>query len=398
MKGRAQIARTVKVPDSLRVGRAERAPELGPRIVFFSGGSALRPLSRVLKRYTHNSTHLITPFDSGGSSAEIRKAFHMLSIGDLRSRLVALAEESVRGNPDIYRLFCHRLSATASQRDLRTDLQRLVNAEHPLVLAVPQPMRHIIRTHLTFFADHMPDDFDLQGANIGNLMLTGAYLSQRRDMNSTLFLFSKLLEVRATVRPTAECDAHLAAVLSNGRRVNGQHMMTGKQVAPLEAPIRDFFLVDSIHGAQPTTVSASEEVLRLIRKADLICFPMGSFYTSILANLLPDGVAQAVAEADCPKLYVPNTGHDPEQVGMSIRDCVMKLLEMLQSPLSSSPQPRLLTHVLLDAEHGQYEGNVDLNALEALGCQVLDVDLRSDDASGGHSAQELAKVLISLGQ
>lgn len=92
MKGRAQIARTVKVPDSLRVGRAERAPELGPRIVFFSGGSALRPLSRVLKRYTHNSTHLITPFDSGGSSAEIRKAFHMLSIGDLRSRLVALAE------------------------------------------------------------------------------------------------------------------------------------------------------------------------------------------------------------------------------------------------------------------------------------------------------------------
>src|SRR5690606_24138834 len=100
MKARAQIVRSIKLPDSLRVGRAERAPELGPRIVFFSGGSALRPLSRALKRYTHNSSHLITPFDSGGSSAEIRRAFNMLSLGDLRNRLVALAEESVRGNPD----------------------------------------------------------------------------------------------------------------------------------------------------------------------------------------------------------------------------------------------------------------------------------------------------------
>src|SRR5690606_22712801 len=114
MQVRTQIVRSVRLPDSLRVGRAERAPELGPRIVFFSGGTALRPLSRVLKRYTHNSCHLITPFDSGGSSAEIRKAFNMLSIGDLRSRLVALADESVRGNPEIYRLFRHRLSPAGS--------------------------------------------------------------------------------------------------------------------------------------------------------------------------------------------------------------------------------------------------------------------------------------------
>jgi len=76
-----QITRIPTVPDELRVSRSLRAPELGPRILFLSGGSALRPLCRVLKQYTHNSEHLITAFDSGGSSAQLRRAFGMPAIG-----------------------------------------------------------------------------------------------------------------------------------------------------------------------------------------------------------------------------------------------------------------------------------------------------------------------------
>ena len=49
-------------------------PALGPRLVFFTGGTALKGLSRSLTRYTHNSVHLVTPFDSGGSSAALREA------------------------------------------------------------------------------------------------------------------------------------------------------------------------------------------------------------------------------------------------------------------------------------------------------------------------------------
>ncbi len=80
------VSRAVEIPDPLRIGRYRKAPELGPRILFFSGGSALNGLCKALKHYTHNSTHLVTPFDSGGSSAELRNAFNMPSIGDLRSR------------------------------------------------------------------------------------------------------------------------------------------------------------------------------------------------------------------------------------------------------------------------------------------------------------------------
>ena len=74
MSVRFSLRRAASVPDPLRVARCRRAPELGPRILFFTGGSALRDLSIVLKRYTHNSIHLVTPFDSGGSSAALREA------------------------------------------------------------------------------------------------------------------------------------------------------------------------------------------------------------------------------------------------------------------------------------------------------------------------------------
>jgi hypothetical protein len=81
-----KVSRTLVCPDMVRVDRCNRLPEYGPKIVFFSGGSAIFDLSNVLKNYTHNSVHLITPFDSGGSSAIIREAFNMLSVGDLRNR------------------------------------------------------------------------------------------------------------------------------------------------------------------------------------------------------------------------------------------------------------------------------------------------------------------------
>ena len=70
-------------------------PALGPRLVFFTGGTALRGLSRSLTRYTHNSVHLVTPFDSGGSSAALREAFALPAVGDIRNRLAALADSMI---------------------------------------------------------------------------------------------------------------------------------------------------------------------------------------------------------------------------------------------------------------------------------------------------------------
>jgi CofD-related protein of GAK system len=392
----AQITRAVRVPDELRVLRSSRAPEFGPRILFFSGGTALRPLCRVLKQYTHNSVHLITAFDSGGSSAQLRLAFAMPAIGDLRNRIVALADESARGNPQIYRLFCYRLPA-ATAVALRSELDALVSGEHPLVVDILEPMRRIVQTHLSFFIERMPPDFDLRGANIGNLLLAGGYLSHSRDLESVLFLFSRLLEVRGVVRPIVEGDLHLCADLADDSRVVGQHRLTGKEVEPIRWAVRRLSLVRSLADPTPASIGIGEKVQQNIEEADLICYPMGSFYSSVLANLLPRGVGRAIAHAGCPRLYIPNTGNDPEQRGMSVADSVEALLRHARADAGDDlPLSRVVNLVLLDRDRRNYTMPVDRDRLERMGLQVVELELVTESSRPYVHPQRLTETLLSL--
>ena len=403
MSTQVRLTRTISLPDRLRLARYQRTPELGPRVFFFSGGSALAALSRRLISLTHNSIHLITPFDSGGSSAKIRQSFGMLAVGDLRNRLMALADQSVRGNPAITRLFATRYpkNGGAAQPGLLAQrLENMVRGRDDLVRAVPDPMRKIIRNHLGYFAEHMPDDFDLRGASLGNLVLTGGYLNNNRHIDPVIFLFSKLAEVRGVVRPVVTNHLHLAAELKDGSILVGQHLLTGREAAPIQSPIRRLFLCQN-HGkagcGQEAEVSIRDKVQSLIHSAELICYPMGSFYTSLIANLLPGGVGEAVAATDCPKVYVPNTANDPEQLGMSVADCVGKLLAYLRkSSFGDHPADRLLNLVLVDSAGGGYPGGLDLEAIRALGVQVVDLPLVSEASQPYVDEERLSEALLSL--
>jgi CofD-related protein of GAK system len=392
-----QISRTPAFPDELRVSRSLRAPELGPRILFLSGGTALRPLCRVLKQFTHNSIHLITAFDSGGSSAQLRQAFAMPAIGDLRNRIVALADESVRGNPQIYRLFTHRLPVDSQAPELQRELEQLVSGSAELVDAIPEPMRRIVQTHLRFFTDRMPKDFDLRGANLGNLLLAGGFLSHSRDLESVLFSFSKLLEVRGEVRPIVYGDLHLCAELADGTRVVGQHRLTGKEVDPITSAVRELYLVENLHSALRTTVPVGEKARHSIETADLICYPMGSFYSSVVANLLPRGVGRAIVNANGPRVYIPNTGQDPEQHGMSVADTLEALVRYVRADVGEDvPLGRIVNLVLLDREPTHYGMQVDIERLERMGAQVARLELVTESSRPHAHPQRLTEALLSL--
>ena len=376
--------------------RCSRAPELGPRILFFSGGTALRPLSRALKLLTHNSIHLITPFDSGGSSALLRRSFGMPALGDLRNRIVALADETVRGNPQIYGLFSHRLASPEAPR-LRAELEALASGSHPLVGAIAEPMRRIVQAHLRHFAEHMPAGFDLSGANVGNLLLAAGYLRSQRDLESTLLFFSKLLEVRGRVQLVADADLHLSADLDDGSVVIGQHRLTGKEVAPIASPVRRLRLIETLDRPAPASAVVRDEARHDIESADLICYPMGSFYSSVVANLLPTGVGRAIARAGCPRVYIPNTGADPEQRGMTVADGVEALLRHVREDAGADvPLSRVVNLVLLDRARSNYALPVDVDRLRQLGVQVLLLDLVTSSSQPHIHPQRLAEALISL--
>lgn len=344
-----RIEREVSLPDDLRVARARSAPHLGPRILFFSGGSALNGISRQLKAYTYNSIHLITPFDSGGSSQALREAFDMPAVGDLRSRLMALADETVLGQPDIYALFSHRLAKEGAQADLRAEVAAMVAGRHPLIAAVSKPMRQLICASLERFAGAVPDAFDYRNASIGNLILAGGYLTNGRALEPVLFLMSKMVDVRGTVRAVVDDSLHLGAELADGRRVIGQRMISGKEAPPLDSPIRRLFLSDGAEEVPPGEAPLPKRNRHLIGRADVICYPPGSLYSSVIANLLPAGVGRAVAARRVPKVFLPSLGTDPEALGHTLADQVAALLGPLQADAGRKVRiDRLVSHVLCD--------------------------------------------------
>lgn len=393
-----RLSRTVEIPDGLRISRYRKSPELGPKVLFFSGGSALNSLCKTLKDYTHNSTHLVTPFDSGGSSAELRRAFGMPSIGDLRSRMMALADESVLGHPDIFRLFNHRFPKCGSSDALRAQLETMAQGKGELMSEIANPMRRLISNQLGYFLQAMPADFNLAGASIGNLILTGGYLNNHRHLDPIVFLFSKLVNVQGTVRAIVDEDLHLVAELEDGSRVIGQHALTGKEVPPLQKKVKRVFLSASASQPEPTPLSVRKKNRKLIESAELICYPPGSFYSSLLVNLLPSGVGRAIASNGCPKVYLPNLGRDPEQYGMTLDDCLDQLLAQLQADCGEEPTPVsiLLNFILIDSRQGNYGPLPSIKRLEQLGISVIDTRLVSKASAPYYDNALLVAALMSL--
>lgn len=393
---RVHVCRAVEIPDPLKISRYRKIPELGPRILFFSGGTAINGLSKTIKNYTHNSIHLVTPFDSGGSSAMLREAFDMPSIGDLRSRMMALADESVLSHPEIYELFAYRLPKDESPAKLRKQLDSMVKGEYEKVARISNPMRRLICNQLGYFREAMPADFDLRGASIGNLILTGGYLNNHNELDPIIFLFSKLVNVQGTVKAIVSDSLHLAAELEDGSFVCGQHRLTGKELPPITSPVKHMHLSESRDELIPASCRLRKKGRKLIESADLICYPPGSFYTSVLANLMPEGVNEAIAANDCPKVYVPNPTPDPEQIGLSGKQAVRRLLRCLKSVPGKAPPVPVLNFVLMDSRHGQYPRDLTASMLKDLGIDLVSTRLISKRSAPYYDNELLADALLSL--
>ena len=393
---RIKLTRSVQIPNPVKTARFEKSPELGPRILFFSGGTALKKLSRHIIRFTYNTTHVITPFDSGGSSAHLRRAFNMPAIGDIRNRIMALADTSLRGNPAVVELFAYRLPKNRGAEKLMAELETMTAGRHRLVARIPDPMRKIIRNHLYDFIRHMPEGFDLRGASIGNLVLSAGYLANRRLLDPVIYIFSKLVQARGEVRPVINKHLNLVAELEDGTIVPAQHLLTGKECAPIPVKVKDVW-ISGLDDPQDRQHPAIRTKMReLITEAELICYPMGSFYSSIIANLLPRGVGRAVASNPCPKAFIPNTGRDPECTGLSVAEQAERIAHYVALDDPHTTPPEALTFVVVDKKNGDYRGGLDIPRMEALGCRIIDVPLVSKKSAPYIDETLLAPVLLSL--
>jgi CofD-related protein of GAK system len=312
-------------------------------IVCITGGTGFRYVAEKMAQKGTFVTYVQPASDSGRSSRELRLLFAMPAVGDLRSRLIDIADKTAAGYKAIMDVLSYRLGKDPAYPDPEVELQEVIDLQHPLAKKlcdpgqVPRGFANIFRGHLQYFDAARQSyelgeqkKFDLANGSIGNFFLAGAYLYHLYDLESAIYLFGKLVNIRGEVIPSSLENIHLGAELEDGTRLIGQHNIT-KKMSP--SPIKSLFYLDREDLATGKLIGPqlNEAAAEAIRTAETLVFSMGSFYTSILCNIHLMGMSEAVRQSPALKIFIANPTEDAETVGMTAGTMAAKLIETLRS-------------------------------------------------------------------
>lgn len=367
-------------------------------LVFFSGGSALGNIARYLARNNISSSHLITTFDNGGSSGKLRECFQMPAVGDLRNRMLALASPDCSG--ELLRFLKLRLNPLPDARILARQFALLASPSNYNWRKMPAQAVPALREALDVFCRACPEGFNFAKASIGNIILAGLYLAHNRDLLAALAKFSNMLHIKGQIAPVSLENLHLGAHLANGETILGQ-----EKFESIASPITEIFFSKSLSRDSFSALRRQNfhrprlapEAEKLLNAANLICYPPGSFYSSILVNLLVEGVGKLVAKSPAIKVMTSNSGYDPEEHCLGIAGQVEVILKTLKMD-QDAPASSFLNYVLVDLENGQYVGDAasDCQKLEKMGIKVIDANIVSPAYPDRHMPKPLVSLLLKL--
>lgn len=243
-------------------------------IVVIGGGTGTYTVLSGLKKYPVNLTAIVSMADDGGSNRVIRDEFGLLPTSDIRQCLVALAEENGESEKIMRSLFLHRFSRGKG----------------------------------------------IKGMTFGNLFmaaLSDILGSQSEAIKST----SKILKIRGSVIPVTLDNVRLVAEYENGETVVGEHLV--------DEPKHDGTIRITRAFLRPRA-RANPEAIKAILNAHMVILGPGDLYTSLVANLLVQGISQALCKTRAKVVYILNLMTRYGQTyGFSARDHVVVLAQYL---------------------------------------------------------------------
>lgn len=231
------------------------------KISVIGGGTGISTVLRGLKKYTRQLNAIVTMADDGGGSGILRKDFQMLPPGDVRNCLVALSNME----PEMESLLQYRF-ATGSLKD----------------------------------------------QNVGNILLAALY-NIYGSFDLALLKMSSVFNMIGNVHPVTLEDIHLVAELENADKVMGESIIP-KISYQLNSKIKRISVF-------PHTPKANPMAMEAIEQSDIIVLGPGSLYTSIIPNLLVEGILEAILRSKGKVVYVVNAmTQRGETMGYSLTD------------------------------------------------------------------------------
>ncbi len=306
----------------------------GPKIVAIGGGTGLSTLLRGLKNYTSNLTAIVTVADDGGSTGRLRQEFGVVAPGDIRQCIAALAE----AEPLMSKLFQYRFT----------------------------------------------EGTGLEGHSFGNLFIV-AMSEVTGNFEAAIHETGRVLNVRGSILPSTLEDVTLSARTHSDEMVHGEHNITEHGAA-----IKQLFL-------NPPSAEAHPDAVRAILDADLIVIGPGSLYTSVLPNLLVDGIKRALAASSAVRVFVCNvaTQHG-ETDGFSVLDHLEALeFHAGKGMVHAVVANNNIVNDLPEAWHSRpvpVKGGAE--CLERHGVQVIDADVVAEENRYRHDSEKLAATIL----
>ena len=200
-----------------------------------------------LKQYPDLDLHVIVSMtDDGGSNKVVRDEFGLLPLSDLRKSIIALSESD---DQLLRQLFTYRFEKGNG----------------------------------------------ISGHTLGNLMMV-ALADITGSEDQAVEAARRLFKVKGKVIPVTLHQTRLVAEYDDGERVEGEHLIDEPE--DWERRIKSLVLSDN--------VPAHAGALEAISSADFIVAGPGDLYTSTLANIIVDGVAEAIQGSKGKFIFINN--------------------------------------------------------------------------------------------
>ena len=311
-------------------------------IAVIGGGTGTHTILRGLKRYQKqvNLSAIVTMADSGGSTGRLRDEFGYLPVGDVRMALAALASDIDEHEELLRELFLYRFDRGNG----------------------------------------------LSGHNFGNLLLV-ALTDILGSEEEAIRAAARVLRVQGNVVPVTTEKVHLVATYQDGVTVVGEHFIDEPSPERLGHKIVELSVTPSA-----TISSRAEEV---ILNADLIVLGPGDLYTSVLANCVIDGVADAIRHSSAKVVFVCNLMTKAGQTtDMGVAEHVAEISRYLgRTPDAVLVNTGILPADLLERYANDAEYPVVFN-YEAYDCRVIPADMLAGEIIETASGDTLKRSLI----
>jgi uncharacterized cofD-like protein len=272
----------------------------------------------LLLSYVKLTQSVLGPFLPGTSSSSVVEVIHAFRLRSRGPRVVAIGggtglSSLLRGLKN----YTSNLSAIVTVADdggssgrLRDEYRILPPGDFRqclIALADAEPL-------MKQLFDHRFKEGSLDGHAFGNLFIM-AMADVTGNFEQALRESGKVLAVKGTIVPSTLQDVTLVASI-NGSTVEGESIIPKQN-----GPISHVFL-------KPDGVQVNPEAAQAILNAELIIVGPGSLYTSILPNLLVEGMVEAIKASAALKLYICNLAAQPgETDGYGVQDYLRVIQE-----------------------------------------------------------------------